>query len=70
MSSIYDKPDHRPRGKCAKCGDVVPVEELELSPDDFCAICAAIDSLTATLERRGILHPQLFKDNQLPPSDR
>lgn len=57
-------------GKCAKCGDATPTAEL--NADEWCGLCAAIDRLRGTLEKRGIIHPQLFPEGnrELPPGDR
>jgi hypothetical protein len=56
---------------CPKCGSRVP--EKELTADDECGLCAALRSLRNTLEKRGLLHPELFEranNSVLPPSDR
>ena len=56
--------------RCAKCGDPTPLADL--NADDWCSLCASIDRLRATLEKRGIVKPDLFDNqhSQLPPSDR
>jgi hypothetical protein len=56
---------------CPMCGN--PVPESELSADDECEVCAALRRLRITLEKRGLLHPNLFEranNSVLPPSDR
>ena len=54
---------------CSKCGDPTPLAEL--SADDWCPLCESLARLRDTLEKKGIVHPQLFDRNrQLPRGDR
>ena len=55
-------------GTCARCGE--PCALADLSPEDECGVCLAIRNLRITMEKRGTLHPDLFEDKRLPPSDR
>lgn len=56
--------------KCSKCGEMVPA--IETNADDECEICAALASLRATLEKRGLMHADLFEQGRssLPAGDR
>lgn len=51
--------------KCALCGD--PTPEVVLDADDRCPLCAAIDNLRVTMERKGTRHPELF-DRPIKPT--
>lgn len=57
------------RQQCSVCLEWV---EGPLNADLECEICAALMSLKATMERKGLIHPDLFdhKNAALPPGDR
>lgn len=55
---------------CVDCKE--PTPDKDLDGDDRCPVCAALCSLRLTLERRGIIHRELWDipNQQLPPTDR
>ena len=51
------------------CDTLVEIEIVD--PAGRCEICQALESLRATMERKGTRHPELFDPNRmLPPGDK
>jgi len=70
--------DAQEQTKCQTCGFPTPTIELA-QWDGECQTCAALGSLYRTLEKRGLVHRDLFQkqpgeerpgDSVLPASDR